>query len=678
MSWRTVALVGCLVPLLGCSSESDGAGGGEPLAALPGTATLFEPGAELESPEHYYDLPTPLDSRLDAQGAPDVRGLPSSGNSLVEQLKAGAADLRGFSTVSVSHFAFDDAVAGSPGEVQHHATGSDADVWLVDVDPDSPDRARRYPLISSVPERDGYVAGPMLSVAPHPGVVLRENTTHAVLVLRRYGDAGGEPLGVPAGLREALRGRGPLAETYAPLVALLPELGVDADDIAAANVFTTGDEVARLRDESELVRARYSPDIVLAGLADGGADHERFCELTGTIELPQFQVGVPPWDEQGFIERDASGLPVEQRTELVPVVVTVPKQPMPVGGYPLVVYAHGSGGLSTQVVDRGPVLEPGGERTPGLGPSHVLAARGFATVGWAMPLNPERLEGADGREYLNINNLAAYPYTWRQSVHDQRLIYDALERLSIDPALLAQCAGPELPAGESEYRLDASQLYQMGQSAGAQNATLLAPVEPRIAALAPTGSGGYFSVLVATGSLVGGNAGAVGLLLGTTATLTHLHPALGLLQAVWEPSDPIVFAPRIGKRPLEGMPPRSLYVPVGEGDSFFPAPVFDAMAIAYDNEQAGENIVPSLQVELGVVGRDGFVDYPVANNRESSAGGAFTSVMVQFRGDGLEDPHGVFAQLDEVKYQYSCFFVTHRERGVATVAAPATVDAPCP
>jgi hypothetical protein len=53
-------------------------------------------------------------------------------------------------------------------------------------------------------------------------------------------------------------------------------------------------------------------------------------------------------------------------------------------------------------------------------------------------------------------------------------------------------------------------------------------------------------------------------------------------------------------------------------------------------------------------------------------------VVVQYEGDGIYDPHGIYAQLDEVKYQYGCFFETFLARGVATVPAPAPLGTACP
>src|SRR5690606_19829191 len=149
---------------------------------------------------------------------------------------------------------------------------------------------------------------------------------------------------------------------------------------------------------------------------DDGASHERFCELHGTVDFPQFQTGEPPFDTGGRFVFGGDGLPVEQRKETAKIVITLPKQPMPAGGYPLVMYFHGSGGIASQVVDRGRVTEVGGEPTKGEGPAYVLAAHGFGTVGSSHPLSPDRVPGAGEIAYLNFDNLSATRDTFRQGV----------------------------------------------------------------------------------------------------------------------------------------------------------------------------------------------------------------------------------------------------------------------
>ncbi|MEO0936432.1 MAG: hypothetical protein AAFY21_22765, partial [Cyanobacteria bacterium J06641_2] len=188
-------------------------------------------------------------------------------------------------------------------------------------------------------------------------------------------------------------------------------------------------EFARLSDE---ILERY--DVKIENLKldpEDGTSNPRFYELQGTVRMPQFQKGTPPFFTEGLFEFATDGSLIEQRTEEVPVVITIPKKPMPSGGYPLVTYYHGSNGLSTEVVDRGPRTEPGGQPIPGLGPAYVVAEKGFAAVGSALPLNQERFPDFLPDSYLNPFNLAAYRDTFRQSVIEQRLLIEAIEDLKI-------------------------------------------------------------------------------------------------------------------------------------------------------------------------------------------------------------------------------------------------------
>ena len=61
----------------------------------------------------------------------------------------------------------------------------------------------------------------------------------------------------------------------------------------------------------------------------------------------------------------------------------------------------------------------------------------------------------------------------------------------------------------------------------------------------------------------------------------------------------------------------------------------------------------------------------------SAAGADYTGVVVQYEGDGIYDPHSIFAQLDSVKHQYGCFFELYRDTGEALVLAPAKLGTPC-
>jgi hypothetical protein len=308
-----------------------------------------------------------------------------------------------------------------------------------------------------------------------------------------------------------------------------------------------------------------------------------------------------------------------------------------------------------------------------------MAAHGFAMAGSAMPVNPERVPGASDLAYINFNNLAAFPYTFRQGVIEQRLFIDALSKLSIDPKVVASCTGLSLPNGASAYKFDVTRLEMQGQSMGGQYVNMTAAVEPRVGAAAPSGAGGYWSDVVLSNKVIPNSSGNVGLLLGTTQALTFVHPALHLLETAWEPADAIVYARRLSRLPLVGHPSRDVYEPTGKDDEYFSTGVYDAMALAYGHKEGGDAVWPSMQTALTLDGRNGLLPYPINQDLTADDGKTkYTGAVIQYAGDGFADPHYIFQQLDAVKYQYGCFFATYAKNGSATIPAPAALGTPCP
>lgn len=668
-------------PLLLASLLFSGCGDDGETATMP----IADFGANLGEDGRFFDLPFPSDVRLNERGAPDLRGYPRV--SLLASLVEIGEDRPGFPTIPVGYFRFDGPLPSlDPEEIVPATTSSP--LWLVDVDPDSPERGSLVPIVATTFARDKFVGDHLLAVGPRPGFVLHPERTYAFVVLRSLGDAAGKRLGQAPSIAALASGKAPSGargEAALPLYEKLFEtvdaLGVSRDEIAVATVFTTGDVVRELRELSEaIVEAR---DVVIDGIAldETDGDHPRYCKLHATMSLPQFQAGEPPFDTEGLFVFGEDGLPIEQRVETVPLVISLPKTPMPEGGYPLMVYFHGSGGVAAQVVDRGP-RSPEGEEAVGEGPAHVIAAHGFAAVGAALPLSPDRLPGASEQEYLNFSNLAAFRDTFRQGAIEQRLMIEALRTLRIDPSALGDCAGGALPEGVDEYFFDPSAFVGMGQSMGGMYTNIIGAIEPSLRALVPTGAGGHWSYFILETSLLPNIRGALAVLLGLKGeNLSFLHPSLHLLALAWEPVEPIVYMPRLSRRPLPGIPARPIYEPVGEGDSYFPTPVFDAVALAYGHPMVGDEIWPTMQDALALAGLDGILAYPVHENLTSENGEAYTAAVIQYEGDGFSDPHGIYMQLEAVRYQWGCFLYTaiFGERG-AVIPAPGSLDpmTPCP
>ncbi len=662
----------------------------EPLedAAVPEDAGPGEPVARFDLDgvrDDFFAFPFPSDLRTHADGRPDLTGYPNPGIDLVTDMLRIADQRPRFPTLPVAYFRFDTALATRDASDVVAAEAA-SPILIVDVDATSPERGRLVPAVAIDLVNDVYSGPNLLGVGPVPGFVLAPDRTYAVVVRRGLGDARGRMLDVPAALATLARGETPSASwgeraraVYAPLWETHAMIGVAADDVAAATVFTTGDVVAETRALAEAVLAAHSITIesLRVDPADGD-DHPRYCELRARASMPQFQEGTPPFDEAGTFILDGAGAPTEQRREDVPIVITIPRGEMPAGGFPLMVYFHGSGGIAAQVVDRGP-RPAGGVEAVGEGPAHMIAARGFAAVGAALPLSPDRLPGAGATEYLNLRNLAAFRDTFRQGVIEQRLLIRAMTELRIDPATLGSCTGVTLPAGETAIRFDANAFVGLGQSMGGMYTNMIGAVEPSLRALVPTGAGGYWGYFILETSLIPGARALLAASLRTSADrLSQLHPGLSLLEMAWEGAEPLVYMPRISRRPLPGIGARPIYEPVGEHDSYFPPAVYDAVALAYGHPQAGERVWPEMQARLALAGLDGVLDYPVRGNLVSAGGEPYTGAVVQYAGDGFSDPHNIFTQLPAVRYQWTCFLESALRPAGAAIFAPADEASPCP
>ncbi len=598
-----------------------------------------------------------------------------------------AQERTGFSVLPVAWFRFTAAMAQVSS--QPIPLGPDQVAFLLDVDVRSSHRGQLVPLWMHTPVEDDYVDRNVVALAPRPGAVLSPNRTYAFVVRRSLNDAAGRPLGVPAELdqlRQGVKPAGALGAAalvnYQPLWDTLALLKVDPTQVAAATVFTTGDAVAEFAALTDQVLQRDAT--TLAGLAldaAASASNDRVCKLKATIDQPQFQAGKPPFNSDGLFVPGGDGLPLQQRVETVPVVLTLPRKPMPAKGYPLVLYFHGSGGVSNDVLDKGPskVLD---HPAPGLGPAWVHALNGVAAAGSALPVNPERLPGAADTAYLNLGNPAALRDTFRQGVLEQRQLLRALLALRIDPSLLAGCGGalPTLPAGAAAFKFDGDKVIGQGQSMGGMYTNLVSAVEPKIKLAIPTGAGGYWTWFITVTHLYGDPpvlANAVAGLIHSATPLSFFHPVLAMMQAAWEPNDPFVAMPRLARRPLAGHPVRPIYEPAGRGDRYFPIELYDAVALNYGHQEAGAAVWPSMQGVLALGGLAGLLGYPVANNRVSDTGVPYTGAVIQYEGDGIEDPHAIYRQLDSVKRQYSCFAKSWLETGTASIPAPGVFDGSC-
>lgn len=656
-------LIGVTTLLLACGGN-DG----------PARTVYFDLQGSLAEPATFWNLPLPSDLRLAASGAPDLTGFPNPRNvPILTNLVSVTEERRGWPVMPAAYIRFTGQVPErSIADVI--APTTDAPALLIDIDDSSPERGTRFPIVAATLVADGYVAEGLVAFAPRPGIVLRAGTRYAYVVRQAFAPG----FSAPAAFTDLAAGRTPegargaaAATSYASLWPTLTTLDIPKEDVLIAAVFTTGDEVARVRARSEAIRAATTPTVENLVLVNG-ATHDGFCRLAGTITMPQFQKGDQPFDSDGRFVLDSNDVPIKQGDQSIPVTITLPKSAMPAAGWPLYQFFHGSGGVSTALVDRGPSPTSADVPELGKGPGYVVAKRGIAAVAAALPANPERVPGASDYAYININNLGAFPFTFQQGVIEQRLLTDAMVTLQIPQAVVAAC-GIAAPTG-AVHKFDATKLVAGGQSMGGMYTNLIGAVEPRFGALVPTGAGGFWNLMALETPIVPGLRNLLGTALGVDdAQLSFAHPAMQPMALGWEIAEPLAYMARLARRPLPGIPARHIYEPAGMGDEFFPIAIYDLAALAYGNQQAGPEVWPSMQQALAVDGLAGLVSYPVIANKDGK-----TRVVVQFAGDGIIDEHQIYRQLDGVKHQYSCFFASYFRDGVPKVPAPGALDAPCP
>jgi hypothetical protein len=649
-----------LAVLVACHSSSS-----------PGSTAYFDLDTDLTAGSGaFWAMPFPSDVRVDQNGAPDVTGYPNPRNAgIMTSLFSIVPEHKGFPVMSTAYFRFTEAV---PARALADVI-TDGSVVLVDIDPTSNELGTTYPVVALTLDRDPYVPSNLVAIAPRPGIVLRPATQYAYVIRTAFAP-GFEPAPnfaelaagkTPSGTRGAAA-----ATTFANLWPALDSAAIPRDDVIVATTFTTADQVTRTHARSEAIRAAYH--VTLDNLAlVGGDTYDGFCYLAGTVTMPQFQTGTPPFETDGVFVLDGNDVPQMQGSLTIPMTITLPKLAMPPNGFPLYQFFHGSGGLSTDIVNLGPSPTPADDPEPGLGPGYVVALHGLAAASSALPLNPERVPGATDYEYLNFDNLAAFPYTFQQGVFEQRLFLDALSAVQIPAATLAGCSGISTTTGS--YSFDPTKLVAGGQSMGGMYTNMIGAVEPRYGAFVPTGAGGFWNMMILETSIVPGVRALLTAELDVNDDdLTFVHPALNAIGLSWEPAEPIVSMNRISERPITGSMPRDVYEPVGQYDSYFAMDVYDAASLSYGHQEGGTEIWTTMQDALALEHLDGLASFPIKANRDGH-----TRAVLQFMGDGIIDPHYIYRQLPAVKHQYGCFLESYLRDGVATIYAPGDVTDPC-
>ncbi|WP_437834195.1 hypothetical protein [Sorangium sp. So ce1153] len=627
--------------LLACSpSPAGGAAAGAPRASphdplAPYTPEDALPGASRvdfrlprRGPPAFYTLPWPSELWRRDDGSIAWSTFPGAGKALLSSYIATAeADRAGFSVAPAIYFHLSSApdarrLPARPADTMSLASP----VFLIDVDPRSPERGALIPLELH------YVAAPLrfmpagtLAAKPVPGVVLRPDTLHLAVVRRDLGDPDGRLLGTTRDL-ERLKWTGPLPDPvaeraralHAGPLDYLASRGVARGDIAAVALFRTGTPHAvseRLFEAATRLPPPLAPRLVSAAWQPdprGSAGKRSYFTIIGTYCTPNFQSRIaeaPFLSGGGALAPDEAGAP--RVVELPPgsryrtnacggllsarYVLTVPKVRSPPGGFPLLVAAHGTGGDATDFLGEGNFAgwtarqgiaavstdQPlhGGAHAPGARPGSRDAAV-FAVAGIPVGLFRGQQLGA-ALAFYNPVNPAATRDNLRQAGIDASLLARLIAGTDFSKAARPGGSGRLLGAvpGRAAPRFDIGRVLLAGHSQGSQSAAAQAALDPLFRGVILSGCGGDARL----GILRRGDLpfmplleAALGLRKGE---LTELHPFMTLVQSLVDPVDPQSYA-RLYREPLPGRRPQNVLHFGGLADTYTPPETAVALATA--------------------------------------------------------------------------------------------------
>jgi predicted esterase len=563
------------------------------------------PGAQQPAAEEgdFFRLPFPNDIRLQ-EGKLDLSGFPTPGSDLLgfdpvqRYIDALVGENpTGWSTDPTVIFRFSGAIDFNTFKSKN---GTNPVSWVDITDPTKPASAGLSWYASS--GRTNYVCDNWFGIRRPQGHPMTPGHVYAVWLTTACLDANDQPIQRSPDLTALLGATAPadsaLAAAYpafAPFRAYLTAQGIDPSTVLDATVVTAQqapDTMAALAQAVQAAPVPVAKDWVKCG---GGAvspcpqaTGDRACgpqdsaydEYDALVSLPIFQQGTAPY----FDPADGGGIVTSApvRTEDVCMALTVPKgASMPANGWPLVVYAHGTGGsyrdhvTSTVAGTLSNVALPDGS-------SVHFAVLGIDQV----EHGPRRGNGPDSSQspdtlFFNFANPAAARGNPLQGAADQLSLARFASTLDASAA----------DTGGAELKVDPNAIVFLGHSQGATEGSLALPYSSTYKAAVLSGNGASLTEALLSKQNPVNIAAAVPFVLGDFNSSGGLnggdmHPVLTLLQQWIDPADPLNFARLVGLEPPTGTAPKSVFQTYGIGDTYAPPVTLAIYAIAAGMDEA--------------------------------------------------------------------------------------------
>lgn len=634
------------------------------------TTVTFDPAGR-----DYWSLPMPSELRKQPDGSYGFQRYPNPkgdrASIALMWLKAADRRLRdGWGVSSAVFFTFSGAIDSATLDATADASRSkDAAAFLVDIDPASPEYGRRFPLWEEfTADAIPYAPGNLLSLMPVNGFVRRPSTLYAAVVTDKVKDTSGQPVGRSSAFHDAwLKG-----EAFKELRAFYEKEKLPKERVVAATVFKTYDPSAILVKLIDWIEKQPEPAVV--GEWKVEEDYQTFQLLTNRYTVPKVQNGDLPG--HGFIEYDGAGAPKQSGSQQVRLSLSIPKKPMPPGGFPLMIYFHGSGGEFREPIDRGPraVLpkKDAPQPAPGTGPAEWLARRGVAAMGFDFPLHGDRKSPPDTTG-LELYNLFGDIDGTVDNMQVGVMEVDYLTRLVPKIAIPASLATSLSATGATTIKLDATKLSGMGHSMGATFGIPIASVSKRFGGFVFSGAGGTLTEVAVEATEPTQLKPALELLLdpGGKPFLKHNHPLLHVFQNLWDYVDPTAKARYVAREPRPGMQPKPFFLPQGVRDGYFHPLAQQAVAVALGAGIGGTVVNAPISDALKLSGVEP-ITFPAHNNLNGVTAG-ITQFEVPY-----DLGHYVAFDREDTRYQYTCFVSQVGSAGGPKLPAPGKLDDACP
>lgn len=599
----------------------------------------------------FYRLPFPNDIRF-KDGHIDLTGhanpgvlIESLGNPVDDYFDMIQSDLDGFGTNSCSYFRMTKWIDGDTLQ-------NSEDLYIINITPTSPDYGEKaYTSYRGNNHRNNYMCYNWLATCPTPGRDLDPLTTYAAIITTGIKSADGDDLQPSENFTAMLQSAPPsddaLADAwdvYQPLRDFIDDQGVDASTIAGASVFTTGSIWTPLPRVREAVRAAELPAVTELAEDTSSAD---FTMYTGRVSIPAYQNGTRPYREVGdggFVVYDSAGLPIEVFEEQVEFVLTVPLGTAPVDGWPVILYAHGTGGGEMSFVDNGVAA--------------LMAEVGAAVIGIEQVMHGERRGVPEGDGDLDEN----YPGRLFYNFLNPRAARDNNIQAAADYFQLTRLVENwDTITGEA-LLFDPEKIYFYGHSQGSQGPFIAAAHELDIKLIIISGAGGYL-----IDSFLGKH-NPVDIAAGMSVVLMEFeveryHPLLNLIQAGFDVVDPLNHAAAVFRAewPDDTYTKKHVFLSYGIDDTFTPEDCQVALAKGLSVAQWGieGHEIPSVPE----------IESLPHSETYSYGTGPVTAVVVQYEPDGY-DGHYVMFQNPDAITQQQAFIETAITDGVPVLIGP--------